>query len=285
MEGLLPASPPSLFSMAMGSILSHVSMGGEHLAQIGALSCLPHAAAAELLRALCERLAKSLPACENLPPVCLLRLFYGTRIERLSFRGASDDWLSEIAGSLALPDLRALHLVEHARCTPYGACQLALSLRNLSVLRICHCKTLGSAGLLELTRLTGLRSLGLPECEIVLSPQHGAAIAGFSALSELDLSGNTLQRGALDELCALQSLSTLRLWRCDLSDESAATLMTAAQLAVLDLGWSSITCEGFQCIVLGFPWLTSLSLARCRLQSGDAAACVPLLAALSAAVR
>ena len=105
------AQPPSLFSLAMTAVASHVVEGGEHLAHVGALSCLPPAAAAELLRALCERLATSLPACDQqFPPACLLRLFYGTAVERLTLRGASDDWLSEIAGTLALPDLTVLHL-------------------------------------------------------------------------------------------------------------------------------------------------------------------------------
>ena len=41
-------------------------------------------------------------------------------------------------------------------------------------------------------------------------------------------------------------MSALTLWRCELSDQSAAALMNATQLAAVDLGWSEITGEGFQ---------------------------------------
>lgn len=222
------------------------------------------------------------------PPINLVRLFYGGKLEKLRQVGAVDDWAGEVFGG-GLSGLRSLTLL-HPRLTAHGyghvVCALGECLEELTITESSQplseaCVVLLCVGCCVLKRLR------LTSCKLALSPDAAATLlSNLPALLELDLSDNPLERSAAHVLCehasaACPSLSALSLSGSFADDEVCmAAMMLPISLDRLDLSWSRISGEGASFVVAGL----GERLRECRLgnlgnlQAGDASRFLPALA-------
>jgi hypothetical protein len=211
---------------------------------IGSLSVMPVEMATVVLGFLSKRLGAG-PLSPS-PPIEVLRLFYGSRLERLRQSGATDEWAEEALG-VGLRRLVALSL-PGARLTEYGVGQMVAALPELSDLSISRCTGMAAAPVLALLgQLERLERLSLVECALSIDASALAPLLALRHLALLDLGGNLLDSGAVRTLCegregaAPQPLRTLRLWGSQVDDAAAVSLMQLPQLDELSLGWTPLT--------------------------------------------
>ena len=269
----------SLYAFALRAIGDAVLAGA--IADTGALAVLPSEAAEALLDDLAQQLATNDGPS---PPLELLRLFFGGRIERLAQMGADDDWVDAAVGSGGIRGLRSL-VLRDAKITVHGAAVLGCSLPELEVLELDACRTLAPAGALLLVEpLQSLRRLALRDCGLkLLTVEQCAALRASPLLSEIDLSGNELSAEAALALAQPggAGLRELRVDESDAADDLAMAAMAQTSLEVIGLASTRVTSEGVQLIALGLgSTLLTLDLRSCKLDAGSISPALPSLTAL-----
>ena len=269
----------SLYAFALRAIGDAVLAGA--IADTGALAVLPAEAAEALLDDLAQQLATNDGPS---PPLELLRLFFGGRIERLAQTGADDDWVDAVVGSGGIRGLRSL-VLRDAKITVHGAAVLGCSLPELEILELDACRALTPAGALLLVEpLQSLRRLALRDCGLkLLTVEQCAALRASPLLESIDLSGNELSAEAALALAQPggAGLKELRVAESDAADDLAMAAMALTSLEVIGLASTRVTCEGVQLIALGLgSTLLTLDLRSCKLDAGSISPALPSLTAL-----
>lgn len=224
-----------------------------------------------------------------LPPIELLRPFYGGNLEAHRQCGADDNWCSEALGG-GLGRLASLVLYD-ARLTAYGMGHLRCALGgSLVELEVWRCRTLGPAGVAQLAGCPLLRVLRLCDCCAlgIASAASAAPLLGgaLPALEHLDLSGSSLGAEAAREVCADRSgrpLHTFQLQGSLADDDAAMAAMELPFLRSLDLSWTHVGVAGAQAVAMGRgDALRDLRLGHTVLGAGDVAGIVPAMPHLDA---
>ena len=272
---------PALHRLAMHALRAHCLAGRGP----PSLAVLPIEATVWLF----HELASGLPQWSSgsghvSPPIEMLRLWYGGRLDRLKLIGLSDAAAVEIFGG-GFDGIS--HLTLHsAGISAVGAGHIGCSFSSSLVeLLVDSCKTLGAAGLAQLCSCTSLRLLRLTDCALALDADGAAPLLRLPVLTELDLNGSPLSAAAATLLCSDRSdrpLRALRLSGSYADDEAAYAAMDLPWLQVLDWSWSRLSGAGAQALALGLGGrLTKLELGHvAELEPGTCTALLPSLARL-----
>ena len=290
------ATPPScavapLRALALRALGQDAILAGAILPSVAPL---PTDLAERLLDGIVSHLAptaESAATAPPLPPLEVLRLFYGGQLTRLKQTGASDDWASEALGFGGLRGLASLSIHAAARLSPYGlahiGCALGATLLELSV---SGCRALGAAGIAAIGhRCPLLRGLRLVDCDLEgvgadgVSPLLGDSL---QLLELLELSGGSLGEEAALAICSDRSgrpLASLRLHGSELGDEAATAAMELSSLERLDVGWCRLGGAGAQALAMGVgERLVELNVSHAsEMAAGDVGSFVPALLRLA----